>query len=153
MTLCPIALQAVPKVHPRHPIKWHTSLFTRPVRGKGLGVFYGAASPRRGDIIFVDPVLVLREAEVSETLWKYVYEWDVTSAVSCNRTYALCLGHGSLLNHAVDPNLVYSGRRYKSRGDAIVFKATRDIDPGEELTINYHGEPGNAAKVGFRVRP
>jgi hypothetical protein len=27
----------------------------------------------------------------------------------------------------------------------------RDIDPGEEITVNYNGEPEDAAPVGFQV--
>lgn len=127
-----------------------TNLFVRRVRGKGLGVFFGAAAPRKGDTVFIDPILILRESEVSAPLWKYVYEWETGR----RKSYALCLGYGSLLNHAVEPNLIYNAKRFNNvRGNFIAFKAARDIDSAEELTINYNGEPGNNAPVDFRVLP
>lgn len=126
-----------------------TNLFVRRVRGKGLGVFFDGVYPREGDTVFVDPVLVLPEVEVPTSLWKYVYEWETGR----RKTYALCLGYGSLLNHAVEPNLVYSARSFNNvRGNFIAFKAARDIDSAEELTINYNGKPGNDTPVGFKVR-
>jgi len=33
-----------------------------------------------------------------------------------------------------------------------VFVALRDIEAGEEITVNYNGRPSGRAKVGFEVR-
>ena len=36
-------------------------------------------------------------------------------------------------------------------GQSKVFTAIQDIAPGEEITVNYNGEPENEAPVGFKV--
>lgn len=57
---------------------------------------------------------------------------------------ALALGYGSLYNHANPANMGYHAL---DDGSAIVFTAARDIAAGEELTINYDREPGDADEV------
>ena len=61
------------------------------------------------------------------------------------RTNCLALGFGSLYNHSYRPNARYDdvGPQAKS------FTALRDIAPGEEITVNYNGEPGRRKKVWF----
>ena len=60
---------------------------------------------------------------------------------------AVALGYGSLYNHSYQPNARYDdvGRLTK------VFSALRDIEPGEEITVNYNGKPGDRGPVGFDV--
>jgi SET domain-containing protein len=36
-------------------------------------------------------------------------------------------------------------------GRILAFTALRDIGPGEEVTVNYNGEPGDETPVGFEV--
>ena len=62
-------------------------------------------------------------------------------------TVALALGYGSLYNHSFAPNARYDdeGRQVK------VYSAIRDIAAGEEITINYNGEPTDRSPVGFDV--
>ena len=52
-----------------------------------------------------------------------------------------------MYNHSYDPNARYDdhGRLTKA------FTAIRDIAPGEEITVNYNGEPGDGSDVGFPV--
>jgi SET domain-containing protein len=45
---------------------------------------------------------------------------------------ALALGFGSIYNHSETPNAVY-----KNGKDHITFTALRDIEAGEEITIDY----------------
>ena len=60
---------------------------------------------------------------------------------------ALALGFGSLYNHSYRPNARYDdvGRQAKA------FTALRDIAAGEEVTVNYNGEPGLRRRVWFEV--
>ena len=60
---------------------------------------------------------------------------------------ALALGYGSLYNHSYRPNARYDdvGQRTK------LFTALRAIEPGEEITINYNGDPEDGSPVGFEV--
>ena len=60
---------------------------------------------------------------------------------------ALALGYGSLYNHSYRPNA-----RYVDLGDRTkLFTAIWDIAAGEEITVNYNGEPGDETPVGFEV--
>jgi SET domain-containing protein len=113
-------------------------------KGKGRGVFARRAI-RRGEVIERVPVLVVPAEELQrESVWtslgSYCFLWN-------QRTVALALGYGSLYNHSYRPNARYDdlGQRTK------VFTALRDIAPGEEITINYNGDPDDDAAVGFPV--
>ncbi len=54
---------------------------------------------------------------------------------------AIVLGFGSIYNHAYEPNATY----IKKPSDGVVeFQAIRDIEVGEEITVNYNnGDPDN----------
>jgi SET domain-containing protein len=114
------------------------------VQGKGRGVF--ARRPiRKGEVIERVPMLVLPVGEDEDApgwdgLEGYCFVWG-------RRTLALALGYGSLYNHSYRPNARYEdvGRQVK------VFTALRDIAPGEEITVNYNGEPQDDSPVGFKV--
>jgi SET domain-containing protein len=62
-------------------------------------------------------------------------------------TVALALGYGSLYNHSYRPNARYDDDAQA----AMVFLALRSIAAGEEITINYNGDPEDRAPVGFEV--
>lgn len=111
------------------------------VRGKGRGVF-ARRLIREGEIIERVPVIVLPldEGDTGTVLPAYCFTWSRNSV-------ALALGYGSLFNHSYTPNA-----RYDDRGDRTkVFSALRDIEPGEEITVNYNGEPDDPSPVGFPV--
>lgn len=57
----------------------------------------------------------------------YVFNWGESST-------ALALGFGSLYNHSFTPNATTL-----ETADELVITALRDIDPGEEIFINYTG--------------
>lgn len=116
----------------------------RVIRGKGRGVF-ARCLIREGDVIERVPVVVLdadelRNSEGWSGLASYCFLWDTGR-------YALALGYGSLYNHSYQPNARYddAGRMTK------VFTALRDIAPGEEITVNYNGDPDDLSPVGFEV--
>lgn len=111
------------------------------VKGKGRGVF--ARQPiRAGAVIERVPVLVIPygEDEWDSGLAPYYFAWG-------RGTVALALGYGSLYNHSYRPNA-----RYDDIGQLTkVFTALRDIPPGEEITVNYNGDPSDRAAVAFEV--
>jgi SET domain-containing protein len=114
------------------------------VKGKGRGVF--ARRPiREGEVIERVPVLVLPAEEVEGPdgwfgLASYCFVWG-------RGTLALALGYGSLYNHSYRPNA-----RYQDEGRQVkVFTALRDIAAGEEITVNYNGDPDDPSPVGFDV--
>jgi uncharacterized protein len=120
------------------------SIELRRVKGKGRGVF--ARRPiRGGEVIERVPVLVLPVTEAEDgSSWDglagYCFDWG-------EGKLALALGYGSLYNHSYCPNARYDdvGRRTK------LFTALRDIEPGEEITVNYNGEPRSRSAVWFDV--
>ena len=59
----------------------------------------------------------------------------------------MALGYGSLYNHSDRPNARY----HDEGGRTKVFTAIRDIGPGEEITVNYNGDPCDETPVGFEV--
>lgn len=113
-------------------------------RRKGRGVFANRRI-RKGEVIEVAPVIVISGRDAARihklNLFNHCYSWGVRGDQS-----ALALGFGSLYNHSYDPNATY-GHLFKRR--AIVFRALRDIAPGEEITHNYNGSPKNQKPLWF----
>jgi SET domain-containing protein len=111
--------------------------------GKGYGVFASLWIPR-GAIIEKAPVLVVPAEHLvggmhSPLLGRYFYWWG-------RNQVAIALGYGSLYNHSYKPNAHYEHGR-----ETITFRALRDIDQGEEITVNYNGDPRDRSPVGFEV--
>lgn len=123
------------------PLESPDALEVRQIKGKGRGVFARRAIPA-GTEFEKAPVLVVPTDTIDTSpLMDYVYCWG-------EETVAVALGFGSMYNHSYEPNARYDdvGRRTK------VFTALRDIEPGEEITINYGGEPEARDDVGFEVK-
>ena len=117
------------------------------VPGKGRGIVAGRPLAA-GDVVDAAPVVVVPAVErpvVERTaLGRFVFVWDDRTG-----SLAVALGRASLFNHSYSPNVV-SEKRFAAR--LIVFTAIRDIPAGEELTINYNGDPDCLDPVGFEVR-
>ncbi len=121
-----------------------TAIEVKRIKKKGRGVFARRAISE-GEVIEQVPVLVLDRSDIEDDdswtgLAGYCFEWG-------RGKVALALGYGSLYNHSYHPNALYedSGRQTK------IYRAIQDIEAGEEITINYNGEPQNSAPVGFEV--
>lgn len=108
--------------------------------GRGRGVFAKIDIPK-GTIFERVPLLVVDtdELEGSE-LMDYVFIWG-------KKTVAIALGYGSLYNHSYKPNARY----YDGPGRTKVFLALRAIRAGEEILVNYNGDPKSRDKVEFDV--
>jgi len=96
----------------------------------------------KGTIIETCNLILLSENDTKKiddtALYDYYFSWSQGSAIA--------LGNGSLYNHSYEPNAKY----VKEFGvDRIVFIALHDILPGEEITVNYNGDPSNKEKVWF----
>jgi len=111
---------------------------------KGRGVF-ARGFIRAETVIERVPVVVVPRAEFEDldqpgVLAEYCFVWSETSV-------ALALGYGSLYNHSFTPNARYDDRPDRTK----VFIALRDIQPGEEITINYNGTPEDGSPMHFEV--
>jgi uncharacterized protein len=111
---------------------------------KGRGVFARERIPK-GSVIETAPIVTIPVQEVfgsaqSAKLSEYVFNLD-------GGVVAIALGYGSLYNHSYEPNAEYffSGRLVQ------VFRAIRNITPGEEITINYNGNLRDRSPVWFQV--
>ncbi len=119
-------------------------IFVAPSNVHGLGVF-AAAPLSEGSIIEVCPVLLFPKAQLAAirqtVLDDYYFDWG-----DDGEWYAFALGYGSLYNHSFQPNADY-GMDFDHQ--TIEIYALRDIEPGEEIFINYNGSPENREPLWF----
>lgn len=112
--------------------------------GKGRGVITDVAIAK-GETIERAPVLFIPGSEwehVEKTVFfHYCYAWgaDMQDA-------ALALGFGSIYNHSYDPAAVYVKHLDTNE---VEFVALRDLAAGEEVTINYNGDPTDKQPMWF----
>src|SRR5437588_1409865 len=119
---------------------------SHPKRGRGV---FAASRLARGEIIETAPIILIPAAEwphIEPTvLALYIYNFGPTAE---EEHAAIALGYGSLYNHSYMPNAKY----IKSWEEQVIrFVALRDIEPGEEITINYNGSPENQTQIWFET--
>jgi len=107
---------------------------------KGRGVFAKKAI-KKGAIIERVPLLIVTWDEMADSeLADYAFVYSPTKV-------AIALGYGSLYNHSYSPNARYDDEGKKAK----VFSAIANIKAGEEITVNYNGDPENQTKLDFKV--
>lgn len=124
-----------------------SSLYIAETEKKGRGVFTDKFI-EKASIIEIAPVIVLDEKDtekVHETqLYYYTFMWS-----DDHKKAALILGYGSIYNHSYEPNCKYE-TYYE---DCLIhFVTLRDIEAGEELTINYNHDPSDQSPLWFETR-
>ena len=122
------------------------SLEVRDSPGKGRGVFAKRAF-NPGDLIERAPVIIIHsEEEPTEetTLYHYTFGWGPK-----RRDSALALGYGGLYNHSYFPNAYYERRE---KDQCIDFIAKSRINPGDEISVNYNGNPDSQDRLWFDVK-
>ncbi len=129
------------------PVAPGTKLRLAPVPGKGRGVF-ATAPIAAGELFERAPVIISPDTEWPDLektqLYHYCFEWGAEHTHT-----AIALGYASLYNHSFTPNA-----RYLLQLDdhLIHFVALRDIAVGEEIVMNYNGEPTDLTPVWFELR-
>lgn len=107
----------------------------RSTKSKGRGIF-ALKNFNVGDIIENAPVIWLNSKDrkhCEKTILNYyVYPWRSTV------TGSVVLGYGSIYNHSYDPNADWK-QNFKTKN--MVYRAIKPIKKGEEITVNYNGEP------------
>ena len=115
---------------------------------KGRAIF-AQRRIRKGETIEEAPVVVLPASEVVHldrtVLQDYYFLWG-----EAEEQAAVMFGLCSLCNHSYSPNAVFN---LKPERLAIEFVALRDVEAGEEITVNYNGNPNNQKPVWFEVLP
>lgn len=120
-------------------------------KGRGARGVYATRSFSPGELIERVPVLLIPKAQVfgdtpqaknaARISW-YVFAWKIPT----NREYvALALGYGSLYNHSFSPNAKYQC----VSPDGIEFWCIEPIAIGEEILINYNGDPEDKTPMEF----
>jgi uncharacterized protein len=112
--------------------------------GKGRGVFADQLI-ERNETIDESPVVIVPAVELEHVdrtvLENYYFQWGNDGA--------LLLGKLSLCNHSYDPNAAFECLSSELK---IRFVAVRDIQAGEEITINYNGEVADQTPLGAHYR-
>lgn len=114
--------------------------------GKGRGVF-AVTRFKQGEVIERAPVLIIpayqREHLDQTVLYNYYFAWGENP-----EDEAIAMGFGSFYNHSYTPNAVYV-KKYEAL--VVEYIALRDIEAGEEITINYNGYPDDRSPVWFEA--
>jgi uncharacterized protein len=117
------------------------NIIVRRVARKGRGVF-AAHDFKVGEVIENCPVLIFTPKErkhLEKTLLNYyIYPWKSTRGAS------LILGFGSIYNHSYFPNADWK-QNFKTQ--SMVYRAISPIKKGEEITVNYNGEPDEQTPI------
>jgi SET domain-containing protein len=110
----------------------------------GRGVFTSEPIPL-GTIVEISPVIVMGPEDrilLDKTpLHDYIFEWGEDRKQCC-----MAMGYVPVYNHASPSNCEYE---MDYDDDTITVTAVREIEPGEELFINYNGDWDDARPVWF----
>ncbi len=119
-------------------------LYITQTNSRGRGVFC-AHDISKGDLIEICPMLILEKKELKTihktSLHDYYFLWGEKQD-----TPAIALGNGSIYNHKTKPNADFI---LDFEDETIEIIAIKNISAGKEITINYHGEPGNNKELWF----
>ncbi len=107
------------------------------------GVFTSQDIPK-DSLLEICPVIVIPEEEMDlikhSVLYNYYFDW------ATENQGAIALGYGSIYNHSYTPNAEY---REDYEGRQLMLYAIKDIAAGDEITINYNGDPEDQEPVWF----
>ena len=124
-------------------------LYLEDTSKKGRGVF-SQQKIQAGTLLEESPAIVMSATErtyLDKTkLHDYIFEWegvkDANGAIGC----CVGLGYISMYNHSYTSNCEYYMDYEK---EFMQIKSVRDIEIGEELTINYNGDWDDSKKLWF----
>lgn len=113
-----------------------------PLHGRGI---FTSEPIEKGSIIEICPILLLPEKDIDlinqTIIHDYFFEWGEDLKAG-----ALALGYGSIYNHSYKPNAYYM---VDMEGETLSIYAFKNIQAGEEITINYNGNPKSKTPVWF----
>ncbi len=122
-------------------------LFINETKEKGRGVFTHERIPAN-TVIEIAPVIVMAKTDrpyLDKTLLHdYIFEWGKEKDQCC-----MALGLIPIYNHSYKSNCEYF---MDFEEDSIMIKTVREIEHGEELTINYNGNWNDGKKIWFDVK-
>ena len=120
-------------------------LFISESKLSGRGVFC-ANDIIQGSLIEICPVIIIPIHQMDflkkTALYDYYFEWGEK-----NQEGAIALGLGSIYNHSTNSNARYLLDFEKKTIDIYSISS---INAGEEITVNYNGDPNEKGKVWFQ---
>lgn len=121
------------------------------IENAGKGVF-AAEHIKKDEVIERCPIILCKEIDVPKLreteLLNYYFMWGNDPK---NHKAAICLGFGSMYNHSYSPSATY---KKHIEEEIIEFVALRDIQQGEEITVNYnHGNPNDKTTLWIKSVP
>ena len=120
------------------------NLFVAQINEKGRGVVTEFAIPANTIIEVAQAITISAKERIDidkTVLHDYIFEWG-NEQQEC----AMALGLVPIYNHSYDSNCTYI-MQYDTQ--EFIIQTVKDIKAGEELTINYNGEPDDETKVWF----
>jgi uncharacterized protein len=112
----------------------------------GRGIF-ATRTIQKGELIHQAPVIVCpgdQYRKLKKTaLRNYYFNWG--------KNYdhvAIALGYGSLFNHSYSPNAMFENNL---KEETVDFIALKSIKAGEEIFVNYNGDPDDKGPLWFDV--
>ena len=117
------------------------------VEAHGRGMF-AARTFLKGELIERAPVVVINEkqwpAAEKTILSNYAFDWGEKDEHA-----AIALGYISIYNHSYSPNA-----QLEQMLDELMMEiiAIKEIRQGEQITINYNGDPANQDRLWFSQR-
>lgn len=115
------------------------------IPGKSIGVL-AIKTFKPGEIVEKAPLILLAAAEKEPLQNTVLFDYYFLTG-NAKTPVGVALGMASLYNHAAMPNAAY---RIDLKREILFINAICLIQPGEEITINYYGKPGNDAPVFLR---
>jgi SET domain-containing protein len=114
-------------------------------RGRGM---FAVRKFLKGELIERAPVVVIDEKKwpnaAKTILSDYAFDWGEKDEHA-----AIAMGYISIYNHSYSPNA-----QLEQMLDELMMEiiAIKDIEAGEEITINYNGDPDNQDSLWFTQR-
>ncbi len=122
-------------------------LFINTTLEMGKGVFT-QEKIQAGVVVEISPVIVMDKQDrlhLDKTLLHdYIFVWGKLKDKCC-----MALGYIPMYNHSYKSNCDYF---MDFEEDTIMIETVRIIEKGEELTINYNGDPNDGTKVWFDTK-
>ena len=120
------------------------SLYVAPSDLHQRGVFTAEALPV-DSAIEVCPVVVLTEKDRELIHQTHLHDFYFTWGEE-DKGAAIALGYGSLYNHSYKANARFL---VDLEMETISIRSIRPIEAGEEITINYNGDPKDKSPLWF----
>ncbi len=117
-----------------------------PIKGRGA---FAKQFIKEGTTIEKAPIILINDRELKQiedsVVFNYTFHWNAPSVPPKTR-FAIAMSPCEFINHSFEPNMAYA---YDYDAETIEFYTIKDVQPGEELTINYNGDPEDKTPMWF----